>query len=74
MEDKKILNLLNENALELLQKRGFTGRLIMKWKNGKVIDFNLINSIRMSVQRDLFPFPFFDFDGDEDEDDDLDEL
>ena len=76
-ENKKILNLLNKDALEALEKNGFNGKLMMKWKNGKVVDFNLINSIKMSIHKDFFSFPFFDFDGDDeddDEDDDLDKL
>jgi len=66
MEDKKILNLLNENALEVLQKRGFTGKLTVEWRNGKVVDLDLINRIHMSIQKDLFPFNFFEFGDDDD--------
>ncbi len=69
-QEKKILNLLNEKALEQLYKGGFTGKLKIKWKNGKIVDFNMVNSIRMSIQRDFFSLPFFDFDGDDDDDED----
>jgi len=73
MKNKEIFNLLNEKALETLKKNCFTGKLTMKWKNGKIVDFNLTNSVKMSVQKDFFPHSFFDFDGEEDSDDDFDE-
>lgn len=64
-ENKTIFNFLNEEALKILDKNRFTGKLVMKWKNGKVVDFNLINNIRMSVQKDFFQSFPFDFDDEE---------
>jgi len=46
---EKILRLLRPEALEAFEKSGFSGRLVVSWKNGEITRFNMKAEIGFGV-------------------------